>query len=213
MRCLAMPCRVIGSRVARSVAVAGPLPASSVRIARRLGSAKATKTCSAIASRSRGIVAVEVAGELVELGRPAVGVAAERLAVNVVGQLSESGLDDRQSCAGRCGLQRELDIGPAYVVLGQAVNLPGETEDAWFFHSFDAHVLVVAVAEVELSRAAGAKVDGRSVVAEPRGQALGGGERRPDSCRRVRQLDRALDPIRESHDASRASSNRSVAKL
>ena len=76
-RCLAIACRVIGSRAARSVAVAGPPAASAARMARRLGSASATKTCSAIASISGGI---EVFDQFAQLARPALGVAVERLA-------------------------------------------------------------------------------------------------------------------------------------
>src|SRR6185312_9927140 len=101
-RCLAMACRVIGSRSARSVAVAGPPEANAARMVRRVGSARATKTCSATAStsasgrsgsgRSGGI---EVADQLAQLLGPALGVAVERLAVGVVRQLREPGLDDR----------------------------------------------------------------------------------------------------------------------
>ena len=46
---------VIGSRAARSVAVAGPLLASAARMARRVGSASALNTCSATASMSMGV--------------------------------------------------------------------------------------------------------------------------------------------------------------
>ena len=45
---------VIGRRPARSVAVAGPPAASAARMARRVGSASAVKTCSATASGSGG---------------------------------------------------------------------------------------------------------------------------------------------------------------
>src|SRR5215831_10918160 len=89
-RCLAIACRVIGRRPARSVAVAGPPEASAARMARRLGSARAVKTCSAIASTSGGI---EVADQVAELLRPALGVAVVRLAVDVLGQLGETALD------------------------------------------------------------------------------------------------------------------------
>src|SRR4051794_9086881 len=113
-----MPCRVMGSRSARSVAVAGPAAASSARIARRFGSARATKTCSAIASLlpAMGSGGIEVAGELVELHLPAVGVAAERAVVLALGQLREAGLDHRQPGARRGGIERELDIGTAMVI-------------------------------------------------------------------------------------------------
>src|SRR4051794_11820851 len=103
-----MPCRVIGSRAARSVAVAGPVVASSARIVRRLGSARATKTCSAMTSRSGGI---EVAAQFGELLGPAVRVALKCLVVRAVGELREAGLDHRQARAGRGGIEGELDIG------------------------------------------------------------------------------------------------------
>src|SRR4051794_32864709 len=110
-----MPCRVMGSRVARSVAVAGPALASSARIARRLGSARATNTCSAIASMSAGI---EIVAQLGELIGPAVGVAAECRVVRLVGQLREAGLDHRQPSARRGRVEGELDIGTTRVVVG-----------------------------------------------------------------------------------------------
>src|SRR6266540_1297944 len=81
-----MACRVIGRRSARSVAVAGPPEASAARMPRRLGSARAMKTCSAIASMSAGI---EVFDQLAQLARPTLGVAVVGLAVGVVRQLGE----------------------------------------------------------------------------------------------------------------------------
>src|SRR5688500_3748151 len=114
-----MAWRVMGSRVARSVAVAGPCAASAASSARRLGSASAVKTCSATASTSGGI---EVRDQLAELSAPAVDVAAERRAVRVGGQLGEAGLDDRQAGARAGGFERDLDVGAAEVVLGQAVD-------------------------------------------------------------------------------------------
>ena len=63
---------MIGRRSARSVAVAGPYAARVARIARRVGSASAVKTCSAIASTSGGI---EVGRQFAELARPSLGVA------------------------------------------------------------------------------------------------------------------------------------------
>src|SRR6185312_14755931 len=89
-RCLAIAWRVIGRRSARSVAVAGPCAASIARIARRVGSARAVKTCSAIASVSGGM---EVVGQLAELARPSLGVAVVGLVARVDGQLRETGLD------------------------------------------------------------------------------------------------------------------------
>src|SRR5215470_10564851 len=109
-RCLAIACRVIGRRWARSVAVAGPSAASVAKMARRVGSAKATNTCSATASASGGI---EIGGQLAELLGPAVGVAVVRLAVGILGQLGEPGLDHRQPRAAAHGFERELDVGPA----------------------------------------------------------------------------------------------------
>ncbi|WP_442874787.1 DUF418 domain-containing protein [Amycolatopsis sp. NBC_00345] len=50
-------------------------------------------------------------------------------------------------------------------------------------------------------------------MAEPRGQALGGGQRRPHRGRRLRELHSPLDAIRKSHDAPLSSSNRRVATL
>jgi hypothetical protein len=49
----------LGQRPARSVAVAGPPAASAARMARRVGSARALNTCSAIASMSGGIEVVD----------------------------------------------------------------------------------------------------------------------------------------------------------
>src|SRR5262245_9453449 len=104
----------MGSRVARSVAVAGPPDASAARMARRVGSARAVKTCSATASMSGGI---EVGDELIELTHPTLGVPAERLAVGDVGQLGEPGLDDGQPRPGADGLERELHVRAARVVV------------------------------------------------------------------------------------------------
>src|SRR5690349_10069123 len=110
--CLAMAWRVIGSRAARSVAVAGPPAASAARTARRLGSARATKTCSATASvsagRGVGSGGIEVLDQLVELALPAGGVAAEGLLVRVLRQLREPALHHRQPGAGGHRLEGEL---------------------------------------------------------------------------------------------------------
>ena len=90
---MAIACRVIGSRPASSVTVAGPPDASAARMARRVGSARALKTCSAIASMSGGI---EVVDQLAQFLGPAVGVSVVRLPVRVLRQLGEPGLDDRR---------------------------------------------------------------------------------------------------------------------
>src|SRR5690348_2360453 len=103
-----MACRVIGRRAARSVAVAGPPEASAARMERRLGSARAVKTCSAMASASGGI---EVGGQLAQLARPALSVAVERLTVNVLWQLGEAALGHGQPRPRSGGLERELDVG------------------------------------------------------------------------------------------------------
>src|SRR5205823_11259876 len=114
-RCLAIACRVIGRRSARSVAVAGPRAASAAKMARRVGSARAVKTCSAIASLSVGI---EVADQFAQLARPALGVAVVGLAVGVLGQLGEPALHHPQPGARPGRLEGELDIGAARIVLG-----------------------------------------------------------------------------------------------
>src|SRR5215470_9144757 len=135
-RCLAIACRVIGSRSARSVAVAGPPDASAARMPRRLGSARAMKTCSAIASMSGGI---EVVDQLAQLARPTLGVAVEGLAVGVFRQLGEAGLDHGEPGARADRFERELDVGTTRVLVGQAVDVPGEAEDGGLLDPFDAH--------------------------------------------------------------------------
>src|SRR5215831_8501642 len=117
-RCLEIACRVIGRPSARSVAVAGPPEASAAKMARRVGSARATNTCSAIASMSGGI---EVGGQFAESLRPALGVAVVRLVVDVVRQLGETALDHLQPRARTDRLERELDVGTAWIVLGQPI--------------------------------------------------------------------------------------------
>src|SRR5436305_1735081 len=97
----------------RSVAVAGPPAASAARMERRLGSARAAKTCSAIASASGGI---EVGGQFAQLAHPALAVAVVRLAVGILRQLGEAALDDGQPGARAIRLEGELDIGAARVV-------------------------------------------------------------------------------------------------
>src|SRR5262249_38445768 len=123
--CLATAGRVMGSRAARSVAVAGPAWASVARMARRVGSASAVETCSATASVSGGI---EVGGQLAQLFRPAFGVPVVGLAVGVLRQLREPALDHRQPGARAGGFERELDVGTARIVLRQPVDAPGEPE-------------------------------------------------------------------------------------
>src|SRR5688572_4629325 len=114
-----MACRLIGSRPARSVAVAGPPAASAARISRRLGSARAVKTSCATASRSG--LPIEVRDQLAQLVLPALGVAVEGLLVCAVGNLGEAALDHGQGGAGTGGLESELHVGAARVVLTEAV--------------------------------------------------------------------------------------------
>src|SRR3954468_14179880 len=97
-------------------------------IARRLGSARAVKTSSATASAS-GRVGIEVLDELAQLTRPAFRVALERSAVAVVRQLGEARFGDGQPRTAACRFQRELDVGAAGIVFGQAGDSPGEAED------------------------------------------------------------------------------------
>src|SRR3954454_5659418 len=120
----------MGSRSARAVAVAGPPAASAARMPRRLGSARAVKTCSAIDSMSGGI---EVFDQLVQLVAPALGVALERLAVRVLRQLAESALHHREPGTVADLFQRELHVRAARVAVGQAVDPPREAEDAGLF--------------------------------------------------------------------------------
>jgi len=67
-------------------------------------------------------------------------VAVVLLVVDLVWQLGEAGLDHRQPCAGADLFERELDIGPARVVLGQSVDVPGEAEHRRLRHPFHPHV-------------------------------------------------------------------------
>src|SRR5688572_7334550 len=117
----------MGRRLASSVAVAGPPAASAARIPRRLGSARAVKTSSATASMS-GRVGIEVLDQLVQLTGPAVGVAVECVVVAILRQLCEAGFDDGQPGAAAGRLQRELDVGSARIVSGQAGDAPGEAK-------------------------------------------------------------------------------------
>src|SRR5579871_5705509 len=112
-RCLAIACRVIGSRAARSVAVDGPSVARAARMARRVGSASATKTCSAMASRSGPI---DVLRELCQLPGPALTVRVVGLAPSVDGKLGEARLDDSKQRPVPVGLQGELDVRASRVV-------------------------------------------------------------------------------------------------
>src|SRR5260370_35860717 len=95
-------------------------------MARRLGSARATKTCSAIASMSGG--GIEVVGELAQLARPPSGVAVVGRAVGVLGKLRETGLDHGQPRARTSRLQRELNVGAPRIALRQPVYRPVEPE-------------------------------------------------------------------------------------
>src|SRR5689334_16870773 len=103
-RCLAMAWRVISSRAARSVAVAGPSVARAARMRRRVGSARATKTCSAMSSMSS---AMEVLRELGELSGPAVAVGVVGVAAALDGKLGEAGLDHAQHGAVAVGFEGE----------------------------------------------------------------------------------------------------------
>src|SRR4051794_5432004 len=128
-RCLAMAWRVIGSRAARSVAVDGPSVASAARMVRRVGSARATKTCSATASMSG---AIEMLRQLGQLSRPAFAMRVVGLASRVDGKLREAGLDDAQKRAVAVGLQGELNVGAAGVALWQVGQPPGVREHRGF---------------------------------------------------------------------------------
>src|SRR3954451_17777632 len=97
---------------------------------RRLGSARAMKTCSAIASMSGG--GIEVVDELAQLARPAFDMIVVLRAVGVVRELGEAGLDHGQPRSRTGRLERELDIGTARIVLGQPGDLPGEPEHGRF---------------------------------------------------------------------------------
>src|SRR6266511_5930642 len=184
-----MACRVIGSWAARSVAVAGPRAASSARIPRRLGSAKAAKTSCATASRS-GLF-IEVCDQLTQLVRPALGVArVGHLVVPGIRQLREPAFDHGQRGAVAGGLQRELHVGASRIAFGKAVDRPGVAEDARRLEALDSEGGSVAAVPGELGLATDAQVD-LGAVPEPGAQALGSGQRRPDPLRRVGQLDRA----------------------
>src|SRR5262249_6539195 len=198
-RCLATACRVIGRRAARSVAVAGPVAASAARMARLLGSARAAKTCSATASMSGGI---EVVGQFAQFVRPAPGIAVVGLAVNVIGQLGEPAFDNGQPGARAGRFERELDVGPTRILLGQPIDVPGERAHRRLPHAFHPQVGRGPVGPPHPGRPARAQVD-RRLVAEPGAQALRRGERRPDLARRVSELHCPRDPIRKTHDGLR----------
>src|SRR5947207_8260831 len=196
-RCLAIACRVIGRRAARSVAVAGPPDASAARMLRRLGSASAAKTSSATASGSRA--GIEVFDELTQLALPPLNVAAVRAGVKVVGQLREAGLDHGQPGPLGHRLKSELDIGTARIVARQTADAPGVAEHARRLETLDAQVGAVAALKGQLREAAHAQVDGR-LVAEPGAQSLSRRDRFPHLRRRVGDADAALDPIGKAHD-------------
>src|ERR1700757_3870485 len=143
-RCLAIAWRVIGRLAARSVTVAGPSVARAARMARRVGSARATKTCSATASMSG---AIEMARQLSQLTRPAVAMRLIRLAPDAGGQLGEAGLRDAKQRAGASGFQGELDVGAARVVVGQVRQSPRVGEHARLLHPLYAHLDAHAAGE------------------------------------------------------------------
>ena len=142
---------------------------------------------------------IEVGDQLAEFLGPALGVAVVRLAVVILRQLGETAFDHRQPGAGVSRLERELDVGPARIVLGQPVDLPGEPEYGRFLHSFHAHLGRRAAGPRHPGRPTRAQVNG-GLVAEPGPEALGRGERRPDLARRVGDLYGPLDAIGKSHD-------------
>src|SRR5262245_27436102 len=185
-----MACRVIGKRVARSVAVAGPPAASAARMPRRLGSARAVKTSCATASRSE--LAIEVGDQLAQLVRPTVGVAGEGLLVTLVRQLRESAFHHGERSAGAGRLQRELDVRAPRVALGEAVEAPGVPENVRRLDALEVEGGGVTAVPAELRLAADSQVD-LGGVAEPGAEPLDGGQRRPDPLRRVLELDGALD--------------------
>src|SRR6266851_2447602 len=150
----------MGSRAARSVAVAGPPEANAAKMARRVGSARATKTCSAIASMSGGI---EVVDKFAQLARPALGVAVVGLAVDALWHLGESGLDHRQLRARAGRLERELDVGTPRIVFGQPLDVPGETEHRRLLHPFHPHLDRVPAGPAHPGRPARAQVDRRLI--------------------------------------------------
>src|SRR5215211_3693268 len=172
----------MGRRAARSVAVAGPPAASAARIARRVGSARAVKTFSATASTS-GRGGIEVLDQLGQFAGPALGVALEGGPIAVFGQLREAGFDHGQASAVVSRLEREFDIGPPRIVVWQAADAPGETEDGRLIDAFDAHRGLLAVRPGHLGYAARPQIDRRRV-AEPCAQSLSGRQCRPYPGRR-----------------------------
>src|SRR5690349_16529076 len=120
-RCLAMACRVIGNRPARSVTVEGPSVARAARMLRRVRAASAMKTCSAMASMSG---AIDVLRQFCEFPQPALTVGVVDLAPGIDGKLGETGLDEAQQGAVAVRLQGELDVCAPGVVLGQVGQLP-----------------------------------------------------------------------------------------
>src|SRR5450631_2501112 len=195
-RCLAMAWRVIGRRAARSVTVDGPSVARAVRIVRRVGSARATKTCSATASVSGGI---DVLHQLGQLSRPALTVGVVGLAPGVDGKLGEARLDETKQGAVALGLQGEFDVGATRVVLGKVGQPPGVCEHRGFLHALDTHVDCHTAGEGQRRSATGPQVDARPL-AEPRAQPLGSGERLPHLARTAGQGEGALDAVGQRHD-------------
>src|SRR5512138_3908992 len=171
-----MAWRVIGSRAARSVAVAGPPTASAARIPRRLGSASAVNTSAATASLGSG--SLEVGNQLSEFVVPAFVVATEGLGVLLAVRLSETTLYHGQPCSGVRRFEGELDVRAARVAGGQPVQAPREAEDARLLDPLDPQRRLVAARPRHPHGAARPQVD-RRLMAEPTGQPFGGGDCRP----------------------------------
>ena len=185
--------------------MAGPLAASAARMARRGGAARGVETCSAgasVAGSGGGPVCGGVGGggRVDHPPRPPLAGVGRRLAVNVLRQLGETGLDHPQPRARAGRFERELDIGAPRIVLGQPVDLPGEPEHRRLLHPLHTHVDREPVAPPHPGRPTRTKVD-RRLIAEPCAQALGRGQRRPHLGRRVSDLHGPLDAIRKTHDS------------
>src|SRR5205085_2693417 len=102
--------------------------------ARRVGSASATKTCSATDSMSG---AIEVVRQFGQLPRPTLAVRLVGVAASVERQLGEACLDDPQHGAGLFGLESELDVRATWVVVGQVRQAPGVGEHGRLLDAFD----------------------------------------------------------------------------
>src|SRR5262249_14163100 len=133
---------------------------------------------------------IEVRDQLAELVRPALAVAAEGPLVLLIGHLREAALDERERGAVGVRPQRDLDVRPAGVVVGRAVEMPGVREAVRFVDVLDPQPRDVAAVELQRGGAAWAQVD-VGLVAEPGAQALGRGQRGPDDRRWVGQFEGA----------------------